>query len=305
MFREPPSELLAIVIDARLVQLREAVPRQSAKRPQQPHVQLPGKKETSTGSPAFPVIWDSLLVLCRAHAALATEQRVLLLGAHSRRAAVLASGLCRTIDWEAARRAASAFFVEEGAAGTPVVSVALSKVLCHANRVRHDAGIPDLPARVLFVDGSSGVTDFAAQGTALTSGAFAAKAAGVPVDCLSLGAEEPALLRQVAILTGGKHIALPPGGQPQSLPEVLVPTLLFHFVPGIAARKELNATEDFQNLAAICHCHGEALEIAYVCSCCLAIYCGGSRAICAVCRTRFRQDHTADPLLSELDLASR
>ncbi len=124
----------------------------------------------------------------------------------------------------------------------------------------------------------------------------------MPVDCLSLGAEPSALLRQACILTGGRHHALPTGRLPHSLQEVLVPLLLFHFLPGVAVRQELSTVEDVQNLAAVCSCHGEPCEIAYMCSCCLAIYCSATRAICPACRTRFPPCTELDPPLAELDV---
>lgn len=296
MLREPTAELLAVVLDARVALLCEAP------QPQQPAQAQ--ECSAAAGLPVLPCLWDALLVLFRAHAAMCSEQRAVIVGANARRAAVLAGGQCNAIDWSAARAAVAAFVLEDGASGAPAVSVALSRALCFASRVRHDTDNPDFPARVLLVDGSATSADLAAQGTTLTGCAFAAKNAGVPVDCLSLGPEPSALLRQVSILTAGKHHALScSSSRPHSLSEVLVPALLFHFLPGIAVRKELNATEDFHHLAAVCSCHGKAVDVAHVCSCCLAVYCTGAPAICPACRTRFWQDQSTDPRLLDLDLA--
>ena len=123
---------------------------------------------------------------------------------------------------------------------------------------------------MLVLDGSAREHDLATQAAALLSSAFAAQAAAIPVDCMSLGPESSTALRQVAALTGGKHLALPSASaasagpplahRPHAQGEVLVPAMLFHFLPGVAVRRQLNVTQDVQNLSAVCSCHGEAQE---------------------------------------------
>ncbi|CAE8692881.1 unnamed protein product [Polarella glacialis] len=85
-----------------------------------------------------------------------------------------------------------------------------------------------------------------------------------------------------------------------SLAEVLTPALLFHFLPGVAVRKELSAAADLQHLPVVCACHGEPQEIGHVCSCCLAVYCSDDAAICQCCRTRFKRDRDPDRRLRDL-----
>lgn len=281
------AELLTIILDARLAQLTNATPI--------------GDTGPESDNAAFPAIWDAVSVLIAAHAALALDQQVALFAAHAGKAIQIAGGVCGDVDLAAGRVALCNFIVEETAAqGTPLVAAALSLALCYTNRVRR--AHKELGTRILVIECSHGETDFAAHSAALVNCAFAAQAGGTPLDCLSLGQEPSVLLRQAAILSKGKHHALALTGAgccPHAIGDVLAPLLLFHFLPGVAVREELHATRDVQNLPAICSCHGEVREIAYVCSACLAVCCSNDRAFCLVCKTRFKPDRVAERRIAD------
>lgn len=277
-------ELLLLVLDARLA-LR-------------PGGTGPGARAAG-GEALFPRLWDALVVFCRAHAAVGPDQQVALLAAHARRTVVLASGMCASVDWEAARHSAAAFALEEGGLlGEPLLAAALSRALCLAHRLRRSA--TELQARVLLLDGSAVEADLSSQSSALINCAFAAQAAGMLIDCLALGPEPAVLLRQVAGLTSGKHLGLAPSGREHRPEDVLVPLLLFHFLPGVLARKELNVVADTQHHSAVCLCHGERRELAHICSSCLAVFCSDAAAICPVCGTRFRHERERDRRLLDV-----
>ncbi|CAK0861290.1 unnamed protein product [Prorocentrum cordatum] len=255
--------------------------------------------ESSAEVPALFCLWDSLLVLLRAHGAVGADNRACLFGASSRAVRLLAEGRAAEADWAPARPACAQLCLEEHACdGAPQFALGLSLALCYANRLQRED--PALRPRVLAIDCSRGEADLAAQSAAIISCAYAARAAGVPVDCLSLGPAPSAALRQAAALSGGRHLALPAASSGEPLAEVLAPALLFHFLPGVAVRGALNATEDAPSLAAVCACHGEPQEVAFVCSCCLAPYCSDAPAICQACRTRFRPERESDRRLREL-----
>lgn len=291
------AEILVVLVDARLVLLGDA-----------------GDQADDLG--LWPTIWGAVLVLLRAHALLGPDQQAVLCGAGAHRSAVLAGaaeGLeaeVRTIDWEAARQAVANFALEKGAlTGVPLMAAALSQALCHIRRRRqHAAG---LRSRILVLEASALEADMSSQEAAFAGCAFSAKADGTPVDVLSLGQRPSSMLRQVSFLAEGIHHAIPAGGLPAPgtaeaqklpLPQVLVPTLLTHFLPGVAVRKELAQVTDFGNLPVHCRCCNKPQDIAFVCSCCLAVYCRDDVAICKVCKTRLQHDRDPDCRIGDAGL---
>lgn len=307
-----PPDLLTVIIDVRLALLEEIPLASSKGKPQA----APSPATTALHSTLL-VVWEGLLVLFRAHFELGTDQRIAVLAAGHRRVELLASGGPQAVDMRAATTKLAAHASEQpeapqsgnGDAGPrrpplPLLGPALAKALCHMNRIRDGEGYASMAAHVLIVSASADAADLSGQAMALTSSAYAAKKLGVPVDLLSLGQAPSALLRQVSILTGGRHQTVPHGGRPHPLAETLPQMLLFHFLPGVAVRKDLCLVDDFQNLPAVCVCHGYAREIAYVCSCCLALYCSAAPAICTVCRTRFRHGVETDPRARDLDVGA-
>eukprot|EP00927_Polykrikos_kofoidii_P017095 TRINITY_DN17762_c0_g1_i1.p1 TRINITY_DN17762_c0_g1~~TRINITY_DN17762_c0_g1_i1.p1 ORF type:complete len:404 (-),score=50.90 TRINITY_DN17762_c0_g1_i1:276-1487(-) len=170
----------------------------------------------------------------------------------------------------------------------------------------------ELPARILVLECCDDETDFSHQASSLVSSAFGAQARGVPIDCLSLGQTPSVVFQQATSLSGGSHHHLPlcardgqtavdapaakdrgrgrgsGGDVPPDGTALLLPALLFHFLPGVVARRDISKETHVMSSAAVCACHGKTCDIAYVCSCCLAIFCRDIAAICPGCQTRFR-----------------
>lgn len=291
-------ELLVLVLDARLALIRDA--------------------SDTAAATAFPQVWQALGVLRAAHCALSTAHRTALFAAHARRATLLATGLRGMADWEEARQATVRFLLEPGAQdGEPLLAGALAQVLCHAQRQRSSlkevaeglcggsgrAAGADLAVRCLLLSASAGQDELTMQSSGLVNCAFAAQAVGMPIDCLALGDASCALLQQASALSGGRFEALPPtslAGR-HRLSDACTAMLLFHFLPGAAARRELKAMDEVvHNYAAVCKCHAAAREIAFVCSCCLSIYCSDDLAICTTCGTRLRPDVPEAPQLRDV-----
>ncbi|CAJ1456168.1 unnamed protein product [Effrenium voratum] len=262
-------ELLVLVLDARLLALEVAQ------------------------QPAFPAVWESLLLFLRAFVALNSDQKaVMLLAADT--AVALSEIETGPADWEAARRK----LLEAPAVSTPCTAAALGCGLCLAQRQL--AQNRQLQARVLVIDASSSEVDYTQQSAGLVSCAFAAKSQGILIDVLAVNCGD-FLLRQVSLLAEGKfaHLPNPPKpGQPP-LAEALAPLMLFHFLASRAVRKQLAVATDQQHLPAVCLCHQQPQAIGYVCSCCLAIYCSDASAICQCCGTRFKRHTNADPKIKD------
>ncbi|CAM9362003.1 unnamed protein product [Discosporangium mesarthrocarpum] len=148
----------------------------------------------------------------------------------------------------------------------------LSKGLCYLNRKLQDRGT--VQARALIM---SGAPDMLESYNSFMNCIFSAQKAGVLVDCSVLG-EHSTFLQQAAYLTGGTYLQCQEGG----LAQYLVTT----FLPSQSCRKYLKLrkqqTVDFR---AACFCHKKVVDIAFVCSVCLSVFCEFS-PVCSTCGTR-------------------
>lgn len=153
-----------------------------------------------------------------------------------------------------------------------------------------------LDARILVLSASA---DVAAQYIPLMNSMFAAQGMGVPIDVLNL-AEESALLQQCTHTTHGLFIA--PAGSPGAAatatqnassgangtkangdkshdfstpgPITLLPALFTAFLPSPSIRRHLNAPSAPQvDFRAACFCHQRIVDVGFVCSICLSIFC--------------------------------
>jgi len=137
---------------------------------------------------------------------------------------------------------------------------------------------------------------------------FAAQHNRIPIDVLKL-AGDAVLLQQASYTTSG--IFLSPVLLPSTLVEAngdagkehkqanLLPTLFRAFLPDPLARTHLiPATGISVDFRAACFCHRRVVDIGYVCSICLSIFCeqlplmeesgGIAGCICFTCGTRLR-----------------
>ncbi|CAM9220942.1 unnamed protein product [Choristocarpus tenellus] len=148
----------------------------------------------------------------------------------------------------------------------------LSKGLCFINSKLQQS--PSTQARVLIL---SGAPDVPEGYNAVMNAIFSAQKAGVLVDCCVLGLHS-IFLQQAAYLTGGLYLQCREPG--------IVEYLIATFLPSQSCRKYLKLrkqrTVDFR---AACFCHKRVVDIAYVCSVCLSVFCEFS-PVCSTCGTR-------------------
>jgi transcription initiation factor TFIIH subunit 3 len=99
---------------------------------------------------------------------------------------------------------------------------------------------------------------------------------GVLVDACLLGRGDSGLLRQGCDITGGIYFKLPPTG--------LLQHLFWLFLPGVKDRKKLALPDrppvDYR---ASCFCHHNLVDVGFVCSVCLSVFCKFS-PICSTCQ---------------------
>ncbi|SGZ34910.1 BQ5605_C074g12903 [Microbotryum silenes-dioicae] len=102
----------------------------------------------------------------------------------------------------------------------------------------------------------------------------------IPIDVCKIFGRNAIFLQQACHLTGGSYFKI---AQRRGLLQYLIMT----FLPGPSARKHLNQpTQDQVDLRAACFCHRKIVDVGYVCSVCLSIFCAPV-PVCATCRTKF------------------
>ncbi|KAJ6258789.1 hypothetical protein Dda_6843 [Drechslerella dactyloides] len=109
---------------------------------------------------------------------------------------------------------------------------------------------------------------------------FAAQRLKVPIDVCKLR-DSTVFLQQAADATGGVYI------EPEA-PQGLLQYLMMGFLPDHTARQSLILpTKVDVDFRAACFCHKKVLDIGFVCSICLSIFCEPpDNAVCSTCDTK-------------------
>ncbi|XP_072368513.1 general transcription factor IIH subunit 3 isoform X2 [Scyliorhinus torazame] len=135
----------------------------------------------------------------------------------------------------------------------------------------------ELKSRILVIKAAE---DSAAQYMNFMNVIFAAQKQNILIDACVLDSES-GLLQQASDITGGLYLKIP---QIQSLSQYL----LWVFLPDPEQRSKLVLPPPVHvDYRAACFCHRNLIEIGYVCSVCLSIFCNFS-PICTTCETAFR-----------------
>ncbi|XP_028680490.1 general transcription factor IIH subunit 3 [Erpetoichthys calabaricus] len=154
----------------------------------------------------------------------------------------------------------------------------LAKALCYIHRVTKqlEAG-QEMKSRILVIKAAE---DCASQYMNFMNVIFAAQKQGVLIDACVLDADS-GLLQQACDITGGLYLKIP---QTKSLGQYL----LWVFLPDPDQRSQLVLPPPVHvDYRAACFCHRNLIEIGYVCSVCLSIFCNFS-PICTTCETAFK-----------------
>ncbi|KAF5321610.1 hypothetical protein D9619_002025 [Psilocybe cf. subviscida] len=166
---------------------------------------------------------------------------------------------------------------------------ALTKALCYINRLgsRHDPRIlilsasPDLSSSYIPIMNAI----FSAQKLVRHSPPLSPCAAltvfqKITIDACQIAGPETVFLQQAAHLTGGSYLYL-------DRRDALLQYLIMAFLPPPAIRTILAVpTLDRVDFRAACFCHKNIIDIGFVCSVCLSIFCQAV-PVCSTCRTKF------------------
>ncbi|KAL2069628.1 hypothetical protein VTL71DRAFT_14307 [Oculimacula yallundae] len=158
-------------------------------------------------------------------------------------------------------------------------STAYSGITTEAKPVAPNAETADvvgLQSRILVVSVSG---DLAHQYIPIMNTTFAAQRLRIPIDILKL-AGDTVFLQQASDATKGVYMQL-------RNPEGLLQYLMMAFLPDQMARKHLVAPmQEVVDFRAACFCHRRVVDIGFVCSICLSIFCSPPEgAICLTCST--------------------
>ncbi|PWW73316.1 transcription factor Tfb4 [Tuber magnatum] len=165
---------------------------------------------------------------------------------------------------------------------------ALGLALGYVNRlVRVDDGgvlgagaageVTSMNARILVISVSG---DLAEQYVPVMNSIFAAQRKKIPIDICKV-AGETVFLQQASDTTRGIYMQL-------EHPENLLQYLMMCFIPDTATRRHLvPPTQINVDFRAACFCHKNVVDIGFVCSICLSIFCTPPEgAICTTCNTK-------------------
>ncbi|XP_060699299.1 general transcription factor IIH subunit 3 isoform X1 [Hemiscyllium ocellatum] len=154
----------------------------------------------------------------------------------------------------------------------------LAKALCYIHKVNKELEVgQELNSRILVIKAAE---DSAAQYMNFMNVIFAAQKQNILIDACVLDSES-GLLQQASDITGGLYLKIP---QMLSLSQYL----LWVFLPDPEQRSQLVLPPPVHvDYRAACFCHRNLIEIGYVCSVCLSIFCNFS-PICTTCETAFR-----------------
>ncbi|TVY81490.1 General transcription and DNA repair factor IIH subunit [Lachnellula suecica] len=144
-----------------------------------------------------------------------------------------------------------------------------------------------LQSRILVVSVSG---DLAHQYIPIMNTTFAAQRLRIPIDILKL-AGDTVFLQQASDTTKGVYMQL-------RSPQGLLQYLMMAFLPDQMARKHLVApTQEVVDFRAACFCHRKVVDVGFVCSICLSIFCSPPEgAICLTCSTHLALgDYGAKP----------
>ncbi|XP_022768204.1 RNA polymerase II transcription factor B subunit 4-like isoform X3 [Durio zibethinus] len=166
----------------------------------------------------------------------------------------------------------------DGRIKSSLLSGSLSMALCYIQRVFRSGALHPHP-RILCLQGSP---DGPEQYVAIMNAIFSAQHSLVPIDSCYIGAQNSAFLQQASYITGGVH------HKPQNL-DGLFQYLMTIFATDLHSRSFLNLPKpvgvDFR---ASCFCHKDTIDMGYICSVCLSIFCKHHKK-CSTCGSVFGQ----------------
>ncbi|XP_054798694.1 general transcription and DNA repair factor IIH subunit TFB4 isoform X2 [Prosopis cineraria] len=150
-----------------------------------------------------------------------------------------------------------------GAIASSLLSGSLSMALCYIQRIFRSGPLHPQP-RILCLQGSP---DGPEQYVAIMNAIFSAQRSMVPIDSCYIGSNNSAFLQQASYITGGIY------HRPPQL-DGLFQYLSMVFATDLHSRAFLRLPKSVGvDFRASCFCHKQTIDMGYVCSVCLSIFC--------------------------------
>ncbi|KAK4802225.1 hypothetical protein SAY86_000428 [Trapa natans] len=170
-----------------------------------------------------------------------------------------------------------------GGIASSLLSGALSMALCYIQRVFRSGPLHPHP-RILCLHGSQ---DGPEQYVAIMNSIFSAQHSMVPIDSCYVGAQNSAFLQQASYITGGVYL------KPQLL-DGLFQYLSTVYATDLYSRGALQLPKSVGvDFRASCFCHKRTIDMGYICSVCLSIFCKHHKK-CSTCGSVFGQQAQSD-----------
>lgn len=154
---------------------------------------------------------------------------------------------------------------------------ALSKGLCYIHNIDRNMIGQKTQSRILILKCSP---DGSLHYMSIMNSIFAAQKANITIDGCDIEGKS-GFLQQASSITGGTYFVI------ENL-SGLLEYLLWMFLPDPELRTKLNLpkSEDI-DYRAVCFCHKKFVDVGFICSVCLSIYCKFVPK-CQTCQTRFK-----------------
>ncbi|EJF65317.1 transcription factor Tfb4 [Dichomitus squalens LYAD-421 SS1] len=162
----------------------------------------------------------------------------------------------------------------------------LTKALCYINRTISvvsasaqgtEGATISIDPRILVLSVSP---DQSSTYIPIMNSIFSAQKLKVTIDVCKVFGAENVFLQQAAHLTGGAYVQI-------ERTDALLQYMMMSFLPPPAIRQLISVpTQDRVDFRAACFCHKRIVEIGFVCSVCLSIFCQPV-PVCSTCRTKF------------------
>uniref|UniRef100_A0A1I8A0H1 General transcription factor IIH subunit 3 n=1 Tax=Steinernema glaseri TaxID=37863 RepID=A0A1I8A0H1_9BILA len=153
----------------------------------------------------------------------------------------------------------------------PAVSIAACQIARYKRENTCQSG------RILLVNSSE---SYGVEMGKLMNLFFAIQKLDILIDVVSL-IPGPPTLQQACDITGGNYVFI------DEIGTILVDLMMYMF-PDADQRSNFNKPELQEvDYSAVCHCHGENVQIGWVCTCCLAVQCQFT-PICSVCKSVYK-----------------
>ncbi|XP_061527792.1 general transcription factor IIH subunit 3 isoform X3 [Phycodurus eques] len=222
---------------------------------------------------------DAVMVMANAHVAMSRINKLAVIASHCKDSHFLYPSQSQPGGDSTVDDACSSGEVEvTGGSTDTMLAGSLAKALCYINRVSKELEVgQEVKSRILVIKAAD---DCALQYMNFMNVIFAAQKQSILIDACVLESDS-GLLQQACDITGGLYLKIPQKA-------ALAQYLLWVFLPDGEQRSQLllppPAHVDYR---AACFCHRNLIQIGYVCSVCLSIFCNFS-PICTTCETAFK-----------------